>query len=342
MGTRTFPCGSCGETDWEIIGPGPLPRAVWRWLREGRRGLAKQLECRRCGSTTSSAATAMLSARRGRGRVARVLQSLSWARSARPVPMTYLLGFAVGGAFGAVLQAWRGWTWWLIALGTLTAVWLVFASSIFWGSDRPRRHAAGAIVNAFAPTRGEARERQRRDDLFRRVTFPLFGLPPSYTGPRWVGGWGGTDNVTTSAVLAHGEPFRECVRVEMGRGGNHSDGWILEHELAHHAAIERLGQGADMGALIRVRREIEMERAGRAWERVTIDVDGAGIPFRYSAEGSFWVATGSVGDMRIVLHGEGFPIREVSLVRVGVEPYIEGSRQQEAENDARRRRKRGG
>lgn len=74
------------------------------------------------------------------------------------------------------------------------------------------------------------------------------------------------------------------------------------------------------------RREIE-GRPDPEWDSRTFPVDGRPASFAFLGEDDAWVASGGVGELVVELEAEGVPPDEVSLVRVDVEPYLEGRRQ---------------
>ncbi|MCZ7534140.1 MAG: hypothetical protein M5U23_12205 [Acidimicrobiia bacterium] len=59
-------------------------------------------------------------------------------RSMQAVPRTYVLAAVVGALLGGLLELLVGWSWWLVALAFMAAVWLFFLSSAFWGPDPVR------------------------------------------------------------------------------------------------------------------------------------------------------------------------------------------------------------
>ncbi len=319
------PCAQCGANAWRITGARSIPSLVWGWLAHGRSGIRPEWVCGRCGNRMGSAAVAMYGGRRP-SRVVTLVRTLRGARSAQPAPLPYVIAFALGAAAGALLD---GLSWWATGLLFVAGVWVVFASSIFWGPRSPHRSVRTMLTYALAPSRAMQREDRSQADRFRRTALPLYGLPASYEGARWLGGWGGYDEGDlSSATLAHGEPMKECLRVEITMQRHDGDLAHAIRELAHHAALESLQPNPDMGDLIRRTNEIMSSPDAFATARVPIDVDGVPVTFSVMSHGTFWVGVAPIGDAYLRLHGERFPLDGVALARVtDVEPYITGTQQ---------------
>jgi len=140
----------------------------------------------------------------------------------------------------------------------------------------------------------------------RAVTFPLFGLPWSWTGPRWVGGWGG--DPPHQFELAHGGPWDSPVL----RVGSHLT-WpseeiaaafatslgFLDHDLSHHQQVPRA-------------KDLD-------WEAVDILVEGEPQSFQLLKKDGDWQAWWQHPNVVVVLDGRGrggFPIEDVELILV--------------------------
>jgi hypothetical protein len=238
----------------------------------------------------------------------RLVGVLARRRSRVPVAATYLVAAAGGAVLGAVAQLVLGWPWWLVAAAVVVAVWLLFLSSAFWGGSAGRPLATEALL-VVAPARGMRRERQAMAERFRAAPFPLYGLPASWAGPRWLGGAGtrqsrGRPPEVTSLALAHGDPAAEHgpqLRVEV------------------RADPEDPGAGP----------ELRHDLAGAAWSAVSIRVDGRPVRFDLLAEGRHWVAVAEVDGRALVLEARDLTVDQIELVRVAdIGPYIEGTSHQ--------------
>ena len=156
--------------------------------------------------------------------------------------------------------------------------------------------------------------------VYERVSFPLYGLPSSWEGARWVGGWGGDSFYS----LAHGGPDSPVLRV----GSFSVSGWRIEDiEIGIATQVDLLLDRPDPSPEDWLRVMMDLVSA-LPWEEVTLPVDGELVPFRILRNGSAWEARSMSDEIRVVLDGRfggGFPIDEVTLVRItDAQPYLEG------------------
>ena len=257
-------------------------------------------------------------------------------RTIVPAPRIHLLAAAAGLVLGAAARLALGWPWWLVAAGVLAAVELVFLASAFRGGGAGRPLATEVLL-VVDPARGMRRERQAMAERFRSAPFPLYGLPASFPGLRYLGGSGsrgarGERPVVISLSLAHGDPLAEqgpqlVVEVQAEpEGVGPAPGPELRSALA-----EALSWAGGAG-----------RRAGPAsdpaWTEAAIPVDGRPVSFELLAGGRHWVAWAELEGRVLVLRARDLAAGEVELVRVDdVEPYVEGTRRLEGETTARHR-----
>jgi hypothetical protein len=259
-----------------------------------------------------------------------------------PVPATYLMATAAGVVLGLAAQLLVGWPWWLVAAAVLAAVWLFFTSTALWGRRGSRRPLATELLMAVAPDRAVQRERRDQVERFRRAPFPLYGLPPAWPGPRYLGGWEGSWSkgggpVTTALDLGHGDPLadqgpqlRVEVRVDPDQAGRPpgarrwrrrrlaEDLWLAAAPATHDVA-EHIEQVA-----------AARRRPDPAWSPVPIPVDGRPVAFEWLAQGRHWVAVADLAHQTLVLQARDLPVDQVELVRVAdLDPYVEGTRRLE-------------
>jgi len=264
-------------------------------------------------------------------------------RAMIPVPATYLVALVAGAALGVAAQLLLGWRWRLVATAVVAAVWLLFFSTAFWGGGGSSRSLATEVLRVVSPRRAVAHDLRQEVERFRAAPFPPYGLPPSRSGPRQLGGWGESWDkgrrrpVTTALSLAHGEPLAEegpqlRVEVESYRQGeqvltSRSDSLRgLAEELWWEAAPTAHDVAEHVDQVAAARR-----RPDPVWDRVTIPVDGRPVDFRWLAEGRHWVAHAELEDRTLTLRGRDLPVESVELVRVlDLEPYIEGQRRLQA------------
>jgi hypothetical protein len=153
---------------------------------------------------------------------------------------------------------------------------------------------------------------------YERVTYPLYGLPLSWEGARWIGGWGGD-----FFSLAHGGPESPVLRV----GSFDVSGWHIEDiEIGIATEVDLFLDRPEASPEDWLR--VMMERVSAlSWEEVALPVNGEDERFKMLRNGPAWEARCISEEIRIVLDGRfgGFPIEEVELVTiVDARPYLEG------------------
>jgi hypothetical protein len=155
---------------------------------------------------------------------------------------------------------------------------------------------------------------------FRRAPFPLYGLPASWVGMRYLEGamtaWSrGRSEAVVAARLGHGDP--------VARAG----AWLVVTVTSIDPEVGR--------TLATIRRRLVQELHGvadRAAEpagtSVTLTVDGQPTGFEWYAAGRHWAAVAEVGSAVVSLRSRDLPVAEVELVRVtDLGPYLAGQRQ---------------
>src|SRR5574341_2400811 len=128
--------------------------------------------------------------------------SLSWGAG------RVLAGATV--AAGVIAQALLGWRWWVVvAVLTVAGEAAIVGSTLARSAEQ--EELIDELVAALAPRRYAGRRTRRTLERFRAAPFPVYGLPPSWPGPRFIGGWvarrnrgAGTER-TTSVRLGHGD-----------------------------------------------------------------------------------------------------------------------------------------
>jgi hypothetical protein len=222
----------CGARDFEVTRPG-WAEGLGDWLWFGGPWRPTSRICRQCGNTSSSRSVGMLvpSQRGWWSLPVHLLQILRQRRAMTPVPATYLVAMVVGAALGVAAQLLLGWRWWLVAAAVVAAVWVFFFSTAFWGGGGSSQPLATEVLRVVSPRRAMQRDHRQEVERFRAAPFPLYGLPPAWSGPRHLGGWEGSwakgqpGSVTTALCLAHGGPLAEegpqlRVEVRIHRAGD--------------------------------------------------------------------------------------------------------------------------
>lgn len=340
-------CDSCGAEDWEIQRFGPLRRSM-DWILSGRPVRRYRARCRRCGFVVEGGegGEGFLSvARYTRGpgwwaapvRAFRVLRD---ERTAIPAPIHHVLAGVVGSGLGVALDVVIGWPWWLVAMGTVIAVWVAYMATAF------RRVGAGVpeslrtqLRDALDPKGALARYDRRMEAVVRTPPFPLFGLADSWRGPRFIGGagWGGIGREARieSIELAHGDPLDETgprLRVESSAAHPTLPREMILRDLAVGLWQETERPPANLPAerfrsWVDARERAIRRRETPSFAPVEISVNGRHRRFDHLSSGANWIAYGIVDDVTLKLSARNLSPDEVELVTVREpEPYIAGTR----------------
>lgn len=197
----------------------------------------------------------------------------------------------------------------------------------------------------LAPGRAAKRMNHETEESFRSLPFPLYGLPPTWRGARFIGGHGRSGRIITSASLGHADrspldPEVSELRVKVTPSPEHTSrhGDEFTHWLAHATAPD---PPLDATPEEIARWHIQIERAARAlmqevWRDVEIPVDGAPRAFRLLERKQAWIACGRVEDHDVRLEARRFAHARLELVTVtDVEPYIDGGRRLREESARR-------
>jgi hypothetical protein len=338
-------CSNCGAEDWSLEELSRFSR-LSGWLQQGRPVPRAKLTCRNCGveiSTHEHGSWAVLRAYRHSGwwgAPVRVIRILVRGRLAIPAPWIYLAAAAAGSLLGLALDATIGWPWWAVTLGAVVAIWALFLLTAFKGARR-RSELWSSLLDAVDPKGASDRWNRRQEQAFRTAPFPLYGLPPTWRGPRSLGGGdgGGTGKhaAPTELELVHGDPedpadavLRVSVSSELGDrevSRNHllrrlaEDLWRERDRPPPGLPPERLHEW------VRARdREVRSRETPPA-ELAYVLVEGRPTPFDHISEGTDWAAVGVADDVTITLRARSIAIEAVKLVSLtNVDQYTEGTR----------------
>jgi hypothetical protein len=182
-----------------------------------------------------------------------------------------------------------------------------------------------------------ARDRRRTEARFRRAPFPLYGLPSSWEGGRFLrgAGWGGVRRRvrTHHLSLVHGELVE-------GDGPTLVVETALPDEPGGGGPLRTLAEELWRGGANDIREAVELLR--RRWVAHPHHAEFSPLPSRsehdFSVEArpeafdvlsqpSRWVARATVEGFDVTLEGVTFPPEWVSLVRItDLGPYILGTR----------------
>jgi hypothetical protein len=242
-----------------------------------------------------------------------------------PAPWIYLAGLSLGIALGVALDSWLGWPWWAVTLAIVAVVWLVFLLSAFTGPARGVG-LGDELLDVIRPGRALERRARRQTRLVRGRPFPIYGLDPTWTGARGLGGVGWRGGSLTSVELTHGDPIRgPWVRIETVRKDHlHDDPQEIASILWH-----RMEQAPpDVPDELRedwIRRRVQDRRMRNTqWTRASIPVDGEPMGFDWLDENSDWAAHTHIGPLVVTIDAHRVPLESVRLAVVtDVEPYLE-------------------
>jgi hypothetical protein len=250
----------------------------------------------------------------------------------RNAQLSWAAGRVLAGAIlacGVIAQALFGWRWWIVVI-VLTVGGEAALVAVRLARAADREELVDELLHALSPGRGRARRVRRMAETFRAAPFALYGLPSSWTGPRYLAGFGtrrprrGPER-TTSVQLGHGD--RHASQGPLLVVGIDTEAWPrygpadLAERLAH---VQGAGSGAAPGP-VAAAAPAGAAATGPAPEvqRVAIPVDGQPVLFDLLADGRRWVAQGEVGDLVVTLEARDLPPASVRLARVSdLGPYL--------------------
>ncbi|HEX8931015.1 MAG TPA: hypothetical protein VGA45_19035 [Actinomycetota bacterium] len=268
-------------------------------------------------------------------RVGLALRAIVRPRNAR---LSWAAGRVLAGAIlacGVIAQALFGWRWWIVVIVlTVGGEAALVAARLARAADR--EELVDELLDALSPGRGRARRVRRAAGRIRAAPTAAYGLPPSWTGPRYLAGFGtrrprrGPER-TTSVQLGHGD--RHAGHGPLLVVGTDAEAWPrhgtadLAERLAHLPPAAAAGPVAEGGPIPPAAAAAPAGAAvagpGPEVQRVAIPVDGRPVPFDLLADGRRWVARGEVGDLVVTLEGRDLAPASVRLARVAdLGPYL--------------------
>lgn len=256
-----------------------------------------------------------------------------------PNPLVYLMAAGVGLVLGIGLDLLLGWPWWATAAGVVAGVWLASMATALRGARwaGPGEDLWTKFLLEVSPARSWARRERLEEQMWRSPPLRLYGLPPTWEGPRFLGGWGGHGKGVTSLELLHGDLLDQGsrLRVEVSVDPYDVHPRSLAMSLWHEAERPPPASSGTESFAWREAREREIaSRPDPEWRSVSIEVDGRGVEFQLLSEGFSWIAHAQVGEVRLILRARGFPVEAVELASVtDPGPYIEGSRRLRQERE---------
>lgn len=258
--------------------------------------------------------------------------------------VVWLLPAVLGAVLGIVGWLISGFPWWPL-IGAVALWWVAFLLPRYWPGLRSHRWSLRTeLLLMLYPRKGVERMRAEEERHFRRAAFPLYGLPASFPGERYLSsfGTGGSwrhGTVVRWLSLGHGDQFPfpggTWLLVETAPGRTApSDAerrqrlarrlWTFE-QLAAVLKRDQLPQGR-----LRAARRPDPQWPS-AWSSVRIAIDGTPVDFEYLANGENWAAWAVHGDLVLSLFVSRVPVDSVTLIAVtDLQPYIDGRRRRDA------------
>jgi hypothetical protein len=189
--------------------------------------------------------------------------------------------------------------------------------------------------------RGRVRNHKETERRFRRAPFPLYGLPPSWKGGRFLGGSGWSNDQGQETVhelsLVHGAAVE-------GRGPTlvvqtATPGWrAADGVLLHFADFLWHGDATTPAqAMVLLREEAMTTEEHHDLTPLPvrgiadISIEDRLIPFDVFFGNGVWVGRANVGSNVVTVRGREWDFKGLSLVLIlDIEPYIDGTRRFEA------------
>lgn len=201
---------------------------------------------------------------------------------------------------------------------------VVFASS---------KSDSGIIEHPITNVRWRNRSDRDERQAISRCDFAVYGLDETWSGSRWVGGWGGGP-----LELAHGDAYDQSaplLRVETvpkpssrklpdRASPEAQDSWAVRN--AAQSLADRLWhEGAEHSPALRAPFSDGDPTAG--WSSLPLIINGRPVPFRSLAADHTWGALGETESAIITLFARNFDPTHVRLVVIDdFSPYLDSSR----------------
>ena len=204
--------------------------------------------------------------------------------------------------------------------------------------------SAMVLTKSARPLGDAAQAEQRRIQAERqahkrravsRCRFAVYGLDDTWSGRRWIGGFGDSDGELRSVELAHGDPFDETaplvrVRTELVSIAQRSRPTQFTSDQARFFAIrhaaDALAQhlwhaGADHSPALQA--TFTDDDPTEHWSPLPLIVDGMTVPFRSLVGWTSWIALGVTNGSVIGVQARNIEPDSVRPVVIDdLEPYL--------------------
>jgi hypothetical protein len=192
-------------------------------------------------------------------------------------------------------------------------------TSVFTGS-------ADAGSELSPPSPEWTAHRRKREDALRNRPFVVYGLDSRWSGTRWVGGWGTSDDEIDHLGLGHGDHLDDAAPLVVITTWRLSGKWpALTVANAAQGLAEYLWQEGAPHELVRP--TFNSEDPTASWSELLVSVDGQPTVFRSLAAGPFWVALAEIGNSLITIEARNVAPDNTGLVTIDDDaPYLAGDR----------------
>ena len=163
----------------------------------------------------------------------------------------------------------------------------------------------------------------RQAEVLRRRAFAVYGLDARWTGLRWMGGWGGSNDEVHHIDLAHGDPYDEgapLARVVTWKLAPPMDDLVVAN--AAQGLAQHLWLDADAPHDL-VRHAFAAEDPMETWSESALPIDGHRARFRLLAHGPHWIALTRTETRLITIEARHIDPADVALMTIDdIEPYL--------------------
>ena len=180
-----------------------------------------------------------------------------------------------------------------------------------------------ASPESFANSWRLEQERSERDDILRRLPFPVFGLEPRWAGLRWVNGWGTSGGNVRHLELTHADRRTRSRRLRIATllfAPDDESAGIELPDLAQQLAQNLWFHGAPHAL---VRPTFTDDDPTATWSPLIVPVDGQPTMFRSLTHGNAWVALSPrAAEYLVTIEAEDIDPGGITLVTIDdLDPY---------------------
>jgi len=327
-----------GTTICPECGGGPIARhdpdlgqRVWHWLRLGTR-LGPTLSCDNGHEWEAQRSSRLVVAARTPlpSRALRVpgglLRWLKHGRRVQPTPIVYVVAAAAGVVVGAIADAVLGWRWWPVVLCVVALVWLLYASSVFWGTGRSE------FMSFVAPRRVHTQALARLIKSIDAGDLLVFGLD-GWGGSCSIGGWSAGNGRKHSVSMRYEDADR-AISISTIHRGSRAEPIALIRESVADNLVGATGMKSPPGLLPDewnewlARQRIVNERRAREvdWGEAAIVIDQQPTVADVSRVEGGSAAVVDLGEFAVSVIATGIDVTDLHVTRLpSVSPCLDKS-----------------